>query len=58
MFALFIAILLNKKIKGLAIFRTIFYLPAIVPLIAATVLWIWLFNPDFGLINSFYKYLE
>ncbi|MDG2266021.1 MAG: sugar ABC transporter permease, partial [Candidatus Marinimicrobia bacterium] len=55
LFALFIAILLNKKIKGLAIFRTIFYLPAIVPLIAATILWVWIFNPDFGLLNVFLK---
>ncbi|MFL2807845.1 MAG: carbohydrate ABC transporter permease [bacterium] len=55
LFALLIAILLNKKIKGLAIFRTIFYLPAIVPLIAATILWVWIFNPDFGLLNVFLK---
>jgi len=55
LFALLIAILLNKKIKGLAIFRTIYYLPAIVPLIAATILWIWIFNPDFGLLNYVLK---
>ena len=52
-FALVLAILLNKRIKGLAVFRTIYYLPAIVPLIAATILWIWIFNPDFGLLNVF-----
>ena len=51
----FLSLLLNKKIKGLAIFRTIFYLPAIVPLIAATILWVWIFNPDFGLLNVFLK---
>lgn len=50
--AFFIAFLLNQKVKGLSIFRTIFYLPTIVPSIASTMLWIWLFNPDFGLLNS------
>ena len=51
-FAFFLAILLNQKVRGLAIFRTIFYLPSIVPVIAASVLWLWLFNPDFGLLNA------
>ena len=50
--AFFLAVLLNQKIKGLPIFRTIFYLPSIVPAIASSVLWIWLFNPDFGLLNA------
>ena len=51
-FAFFLAVLLNQKIKGLPIFRTIFYLPAIVPVIASSILWLWLFNPDFGLLNA------
>ena len=50
--AFVLAVLLNQKIRGLPIFRTIFYLPSIVPLIASSVLWIWLFNPDFGLLNA------
>lgn len=48
----FVAILLNRKIKGLAFFRTIFYMPSIVPVIASSMLWMWLFNPDFGLLNN------
>jgi len=51
-FAFFLAVLLNQKIKGLPVFRTIFYLPAIVPVIASSILWLWLFNPDFGLLNA------
>ena len=51
-FAFLIALLLNQKIKGLPIFRTIFYLPSITPAIASAMLWIWLFNPDFGLLNQ------
>ena len=47
-----LAVLLNQRVRGLPVFRTIFYLPSIVPLIASSVLWIWLFNPDFGLLNT------
>ena len=46
-----LAVLLNAKVKGLAFFRTIFYLPSIVPVVASSVLWLWLLNPDYGLIN-------
>ena len=47
-----LAVLLNQKIRALPVFRTIFYLPSIVPVIASSMLWLWLFNPDFGLLNS------
>lgn len=50
--AFFIAMLLNQKVKGLSIFRTIFYLPVLVPSVANTMLWLWMFNPDFGLLNT------
>ena len=47
-----VAMLLNARVRGLAIFRVIYYLPAIVPVVANAMLWMWLFNPDFGLLNS------
>ncbi|MDR8412615.1 sugar ABC transporter permease [Nonomuraea sp. 3-1Str] len=47
-----VAMLLNQKARGLPLWRTIFYLPTLVPAIANVVLWIWIFNPDFGLLNS------
>lgn len=50
--SLAIALLLNQAIKGMAMWRTFFYLPAIVPLVAASVLWIWIFNPQGGLLNG------
>jgi multiple sugar transport system permease protein len=40
-FAFAIALLLNVKVRGLAVFRTIFYLPTIAPLVASSVLWTW-----------------
>ena len=49
--ALGLAILLNQKVKGLAIFRTIFYLPSVVTGVATAMLWMMLLNPDVGGIN-------
>ena len=49
--SLAIALLLNQEIRGMAVWRTFFYLPAIVPMVAASILWIWIFNPRGGLIN-------
>lgn len=46
-----LAMLLNINVKGIAVFRTIFYLPSIVPTVASSVLFIWLLNPSMGLIN-------
>ncbi len=50
--AFILALLLNNDIKGKAVYRTLFYLPTIVPMVAQSILWGWLFNPDFGLLNS------
>ena len=49
--ALVLAFLLNLKLRGQALYRTIFFLPSIVPLVASSILWLWLLNPDYGLIN-------
>jgi multiple sugar transport system permease protein len=51
--SLIVAILLNQRIWGIAFFRTIWYLPALVPAAAAAALWRWLLNSDFGLINNY-----
>lgn len=47
-----LAVLLNQKVPGLSIFRTIFYLPTVTTGVAIALLWVWLLQPDFGLINS------
>lgn len=52
LYSLFIALLLNQKVRGQGIFRSIFYLPAIVPIVASSALWLWLYNPEFGLYNQ------
>jgi multiple sugar transport system permease protein len=50
--AMMIALLLNRQIRGVGIFRTIFYLPSILTGVAYVVMWMWVFNPQAGLINS------
>ncbi len=48
-----VACILNKPIKGIGIWRTIFYLPNVVASVAMALLWTWMFNKDYGLINQF-----
>ncbi len=50
--AILMAMLLNSKVRGLTLFRTIFYLPAIVPTVATSVVFMWILNPQTGLVNS------
>lgn len=50
-FALLIALLLNQKVKFLGVYRTLYYLPSIVSGVAIAILWGYLLNPRFGLIN-------
>lgn len=50
-----IALLLNLNLKGISAFRTIFYLPTIVPAVATSVVFLWILNPQIGLINGLLK---
>ncbi|MBP6964906.1 MAG: sugar ABC transporter permease [Armatimonadetes bacterium] len=49
--SLMVALLLNQNVKGMSWFRTIFYIPAILPGIATAMLWRWIFNPENGILN-------
>jgi multiple sugar transport system permease protein len=55
--ALSLAQLLNQKIRGVSIFRTLFYMPSIVPAVASSMLWLWILNPQYGFLNSGLKKL-
>lgn len=55
--AFLLAALLNNKIRGINVFRTIFYLPNLISGVPQMVLFMWVFNPNFGLINSALKML-
>ena len=56
-FGVGIALLLNMNVRGIAIYRTIFFLPSIVPAVASSVLWMWLLNPQFGVINTLLRFI-
>ncbi len=51
-FDVIIAMLLNMKVRALSIYRTIFYLPVMVPVVAASLTWVWVLNPNYGLVNG------
>jgi multiple sugar transport system permease protein len=51
--SLLAALLLNQGLKLSSVFRTLFFLPSLTPIVASAVLWRWLFQPEFGAINTF-----
>jgi len=51
--SLFIAVLLNQKIRALGLYRTIYFLPVVTSLVAVAIVWKWIFHPRLGLFNSF-----
>ncbi len=51
--SLLLAVALNEKLKFVNYFRTMVYLPAVTPSVAFSLLWVWIFNPDFGIANQF-----
>ncbi|HUU82180.1 MAG TPA: sugar ABC transporter permease [Phycisphaerae bacterium] len=50
--AVLLAVLLNQPVRGQALFRTCIFVPTIVPIVATAVIWLWMLNPQFGLINQ------
>jgi multiple sugar transport system permease protein len=50
------ALALNAKIRGLSIYRTIFFLPSLVPSVAVSILWLWLFHTRYGLLNEIVQF--
>jgi len=49
--SLALALLLNAKIRGQGVFRTLFYLPSLITGVAISVVWMWMLQPDFGIFN-------
>jgi multiple sugar transport system permease protein len=52
MLSLFAAVLLNQKMRGITIFRSIYYLPTVISGVGVAMLWRWMFNGEYGLINA------
>ncbi|NLF03222.1 MAG: sugar ABC transporter permease [Anaerolineales bacterium] len=51
--AFLLAVLLNSKLRARSVFRTLFYIPSVVPAVASAMVWLWIFNMQYGVINSF-----
>ncbi|GIP33638.1 carbohydrate ABC transporter permease [Paenibacillus sp. J2TS4] len=49
--SLLLALLLNLKVKGIAFYRTIYYLPAVIPAVPGAILWLWILNTEYGMLN-------
>lgn len=50
--AIGLAMLLNARVKGMPVYRTMLFLPTLVPLVAQATLFLWVFNGDYGLLNA------
>jgi multiple sugar transport system permease protein len=57
-FGLALALLLNQKLRGIGVFRTVYYLPSVLSGVAYVVMWMWMFNPQHGLINTLLRYAD
>lgn len=55
--AFLLAVLLNQRVRGLAVYRTLFYLPSILPSVASAMLWTWIYHPTNGVFNALLQYL-
>ncbi len=53
--SLIVALMMNRKLRGIVVFRTIYFLPTICSGVALLILWNYLYNPDIGLINSTFR---
>jgi len=46
-----VALMLNQKVRGMSFYRVLYFLPSITPVVATSILWLWLLNPQIGLVN-------
>ena len=53
-----LALLLSVPLRGQTVYRTLVFLPSVIPIVAASVLWIWLLNPENGVINDLLSWLQ
>ena len=49
--SLVLALLVNRKLPGIKLFRTIYFMPVVSSMVAVALIWSWLYNPEFGIIN-------
>jgi len=56
--ALWFAILLDAKLRGSSLYRTLLFLPALMPIVAGAIIWLWMLNGEFGVVNHFLSELS
>ncbi|MXX24421.1 MAG: sugar ABC transporter permease [Caldilineaceae bacterium SB0668_bin_21] len=56
-FALLAALAVNLNLRGIHFFRTAYYVPSLTPVVANSILWVWIFHPDWGLANAFLEWI-
>lgn len=54
-FSILFAVLLNTKIRGRSFLRGLFYLPVVIPLASSSMIWMWMLEPNFGIVNKLLK---
>ncbi len=57
MLALLAALAMNLNLKGIRIYRTLYYVPSLTPAVANSILWLWIFHPQWGLANAFLQWI-
>jgi sn-glycerol 3-phosphate transport system permease protein len=55
--ALVLALLINQKIRGLALYRALLFYPTMIPMAAAAMIWLWILTPNYGLLNYYGKWV-
>ena len=55
--ALLAALAVNMNLRGIHFFRTAYYVPSLTPVVANSILWVWIFHPDWGLANAFLEWI-
>jgi ABC-type sugar transport system permease subunit len=56
--ALLLALLLNTGLRGITVYRTVYYLPVVTSLVAVSLVWMWIYDPNYGLLNHFLQLLS
>lgn len=56
-FALLAALAVNMNLRGIHLFRTAYYVPSLTPVVANSILWVWIFHPEWGLANAFLEWI-
>jgi multiple sugar transport system permease protein len=50
--SLFLALLVNQRLRGMAFFRTVYFMPVVSSMVAVALVWSWIYNPEYGLLND------